>query len=324
MRLTRRAALAAPALLLDCRAGAQESWAPTRPLRLVIPFPPGGGSDVLGRLLAQRMGDLLGQPVVPENRSGAGGNIGADAVAKAPGDGHTMLLAANTFVVNPFLYRTLPFDLRRDFAAVARVAGTPMVVAAGPKLRERSLAELVQRIRSAPGAVNHGTAGIGTITHLAAELFEARTGGKLTHVHYRGTGPMITALVGGEIELAFTPWSSVEALTREGRLRVLAVTAPQRLDILPDVPTVAEAANLPGYEADIWFALLVPSATPRPAIARLAEAVRAAVEAGDGRSALAARGFSAAFAGPEEAARAIEAEQARLGPVIRAANISAE
>lgn len=325
MRIGRRGLLAAMGAGIAARPAAAQNWAPTRPLRLIVPFPPGGGSDILGRLLVARIGDALGQPFVVENRGGAGGNIGAEATARAPADGHTVMIAANTFVLNAHLYRSLPFDVRRDFAPIARVAVTPMVVAAGPKLAARSLAELVALLRARPaGAVNHGTAGLGTVTHLAAELFDGRLGTRMTHVHYRGTGPMITALMSGEIELAFTPLPSVAAQVADGRLRLLAVASAARMPGHPEVPTIAEAAELPGFEADIWFGMLAPAGTPAAAVARLAEAFRVAVQEGDAPAALAARGFDAAYAGPAELGRIIAAEYDRWGEVVRRANITVE
>lgn len=324
---TRRAALlAAPAILgLAGAARGQGAAFPSRPLRMLIPFPPGGGSDILGRIVAQRMADALGGPVVPENRGGAGGNIGTDAAAKSPPDGYTLLIAFNTVVVNQFLYRQLPFDFRRDFAPVARVALVPTVIAAGPKMRAgATLADVVAETRARPGALNHGTPGIGTITHVSAELMDAQTGGRLTHVHYRGTGPAVTAAASGEVELVSAPWSAVEGLVSSGRLRVLANIAGARSPLIPDVPTVAEAANLPDYAVDTWGGIFVPAATPPAVVARLAEAVRAAVDTEEGRAALASRGFQAAYADGPALARVVEADMARWEPVLRAANIQVE
>ena len=209
--LTRRTALLLAASPLATPALAQGGEFPNRPLRMVIPFPPGGGSDILGRLLAQRIGDVLGQPVVPENRSGAGGNIGTDAVAKAPPDGYTLVTVFNTIVVNQFVFRSMPFDLRKDLAPVARVALAPTVIAGGPKLKAKDLAEVIAISRAQPGLLNHGTPGLGTITHVSAELMDSMSGGKLTHVHYRGTGPAVTAAVAGRWSWSRRPgrrWNS--------------------------------------------------------------------------------------------------------------------
>ena len=327
--LTRRALLAAPALPPLAHAAAAQGTAqpdfPNRPVRMVIPFPPGGGSDILGRILAQRMGEALGQAAVPENRSGAGGNIGTDAVAKSAPDGHTLLVGFNTLVVNLFLYRSLPFDLFRDFTPVAQVATIPAVIAAGPRLPREDLAAVVRRSREQPGALNHGTPGLGTITHVSAELMDRSSGGRMTHVHYRGTGPAVTAAVAGEVDLVSAPWSAVEALVRGGQLRVLAGIGGERSALLPpDVPTVAEAADLPGYAVDLWGGVLVPAGTPAAAVARLERAVRQAVDTPDGRAALASRGFEAAYADGATLARTMRQDAVRWEPVVRAANISLE
>lgn len=310
------APLAAPAL-------AQDGF-PNRPLKMVIPFPPGGGSDILGRLLAQRMGDALGQPVVPENRSGAGGNIGTDAVAKSPPDGYTLVTVFNTVVVNQFVYTRLPFDLRRDLTPVAKVALAPTLIAAGPKLQASGLREVVEITRRQPGLLNHGTPGLGTITHVSAELMDALSGGKLTHVHYRGTGPAVTAAVSGEVELVSAPLSAVDELIKAGRLRALGNVAAQRSPLMPDVPTVAEAAGLPGYAVDNWGAVLVPAGVPEPIRKRLEDAARQAVDTPEGRAALAARGIEASFADGATVTRIIEEDSRRWEPVIRRANIRVE
>ena len=322
-KIARRAALAALSLAA-APAWAQTGAYPNRPLRMVIPFPPGGGSDILGRLLAQRLSDQLGQPVVPENRSGAGGNIGTDLVAKAPPDGYTLVTVFNTIVVNQFVFRTMPFDLRRDLAPVARVALAPTIIAAGPKLRVGTLAEVIAISRAQPGVLNHGTPGLGTITHVSAELMDSMSGGKLTHVHYRGTGPAVTAAVAGEVELVSAPWSAVEGLVRGGQLRALGSLSARLSPLMPGVPTVAEAAWLAGYAVDNWGAVLAPAGTPAPILARLQDALRAAIDSTEGRAALAQRGIEADFGDAATLARVIEEDTRRWEPVLRAANIQVE
>ena len=322
-KIARRAALAALSLAA-APAWAQTGAYPNRPLRMVIPFPPGGGSDILGRLLAQRLSDQLGQPVVPENRSGAGGNIGTDLVAKAPPDGYTLVTVFNTIVVNQFVFRTMPFDLRRDLAPVARVALAPTIIAAGPKLRVGTLAEVIAISRAQPGVLNHGTPGLGTITHVSAELMDSMSGGKLTHVHYRGTGPAVTAAVAGEVELVSAPWSAVEGLVRGGQLRALGSLSARLSPLMPGVPTVAEAAGLAGYAVDNWGAVLAPAGTPAPILSRLQDALRAAIDSTEGRAALAQRGIEADFGDAPTLARVIEEDTRRWEPVLRAANIQVE
>ncbi|MBR0656087.1 Bug family tripartite tricarboxylate transporter substrate binding protein [Plastoroseomonas arctica] len=322
-RIGRRGSLALAAFAA-LPAHAQSGEYPNRPLRMVIPFPPGGGSDILGRVLAQRLGDQLGQPVVPENRSGAGGNIGTDVVAKAVPDGYTLVTVFNTIVVNQFVFRTMPFDLRRDLAPVARVALAPTVIAAGPKLLVNTLAEVIAISRARPGQLNHGTPGLGTITHVSAELMDAMSGGKLTHVHYRGTAPAVTAAVAGEVELVSAPWSAVEGLVRGGQLRALGSLSARLSPLMPGVPTVAEAAGLPGYAVDNWGAVLAPAGTPAPIVVRLQNALRVAIDTAEGRTALAQRGIEADFGDAATLARVIEEDTRRWEPVLRAANIQVE
>ncbi len=324
MTTTRRPLLLGAAAALAAPAALAQGAFPNRPVRMLIPFPPGGGSDILGRLAAQRLQETLGSPVIAENRSGAGGNVGTEAAARAQPDGHTVLIAFNSVVVNQFLYRTLPFDMQRDFIPVAQVALIPTVMCAGPKWPRGTLADLVAETKARPAAINHGTPGIGTITHVSAELLDARSGGKMTHVHYRGTGPAVTGCASGEVEIVSAPWSAVEGLVRGDRLRVLCNIAGGRSPLMPEVPTVAEATGIADYAVDVWGGLFVPTGTPAPVVARLAEATRAAVTSPEGVQLLTSRGFEPAFADGPAMARTIAADLERWGPVIRAARIEVE
>ena len=323
MPTTRRALLALAATPLAMPALAQGDF-PARPLKMIIPFPPGGGSDILGRLLAQRMADALGQPVVPENRSGAGGNIGTEAAAKSPPDGYTLVTVFNTIVVNQFVYSKLPFDLARDLTPVAKVAIAPTLICGGPRLQAANLREVVEISRREPGRLNHGTPGLGTITHVSCELMDAMSGGKLTQVHYRGTGPAVTACVSGEVELVSAPLSAVDELVKAGRLRALGNLAGQDSPLMPGIPTVAAAAGLPGYAVDNWGAVLAPAGVPPAIMARLEAAARQAVDTPEGRAALAARGIEASFADGATVTRIIAEDSRRWEPVIRQANIRVE
>ena len=238
---------------------------PERPVRLIVGFAP-GGSDIGGRIVAQKLAELWGQPVVIDNRPGAAGNIGADAVAKATPDGYTMLLCVNSYTINTSLYRNLGWDLLRDFAPVGRYVASPMLVVVNDKLPAKSLRELVDFARANPGKLNFGSAGNGTAPHLAGEQFALLTGLKMTHVPYKGSAPSVTGLLGDEVQLSFAASSSVDAFVKDGRLKALAVTTAARDPQYPNLPTIAEA-GVPGFDADIWYGFVLPSRTP-PAIVK--------------------------------------------------------
>ena len=238
---------------------------PERPVRLIVGFAP-GGSDIGGRIVAQKLAELWGQPVVIDNRPGAAGNIGADAVAKAAPDGYTMLLCVNSYTINTSLYRNLGWDLLRDFAPVGRYVASPMLVVVNDKLPAKSLRELVDFARANPGKLNFGSAGNGTAPHLAGEQFALLTGLKMTHVPYKGSAPSVTGLLGDEVQLSFAASSSVDAFVKDGRLKALAVTTAARDPQYPNLPTIAEA-GVPGFDADIWYGFVLPSRTP-PAIVK--------------------------------------------------------
>jgi tripartite-type tricarboxylate transporter receptor subunit TctC len=264
--IARRALLAAP-LAVPFAARAQQDF-PNRPIRLIVTFPPGGSSDIIGRLLSPRIEARLGQPLIIDNRPGAGGNIGIDAVAKAPPDGHTLgIAAAGALAVNPSLYPRMPYDVARDLAPITLVAGIPFVLAAAQSVPAATLAELRARLPSRPPlTIGHG--GNGTAMHLSAELFNQMAAAGLTAVPFRGTAPALAAVLAGQTDLAILDIPSSGELIRDGRLRALAVTSPARVPSLPNVPTFAEA-GLPGYESVGWFGLVAPAATPAPILARL-------------------------------------------------------
>ena len=233
------AALAAPL------AAAQKF--PERPIRFVVPFPPGGGNDILARALAPKMGEFLGQPVVIDNRPGAGGNIGTELVAKAPPDGHTIVIASNQVTMNPWLYGKLPFDIEKDFAPVTLAASVPMVLVVNPAVPAQSVQELIALAKKDPGKLNHSTPGSGTPQHIAFEVFNHAAGVKVTHVPYKGTGPAIADLLGGQVQAAFGTMASIEQHVKAGKLRALAVATPKRSQAMPGVPTadVAKALAFP-------------------------------------------------------------------------------
>ena len=320
---TRRAllpVLAAP-LILPRHAGAQQDY-PARPVTLVVPFPPGGGTDNLGRLVAQALAPRLGQPVVVENRGGAGGNIGSAFVARAPADGYTVLFNGNAMPIADLLFRNPGFDWTRDFTWLARVASTPILLVVNEHVPVRNLAEFVAYAKANPGKLNHGTAGAGTPFHLAGELFDAMAGTRIIHVPYRGTGPSVAGLLGNEVQVMFASSTGIDGLIRDGKVRALANTAAQRARGWPQLPSIAEA--LPGYAAELWFALSAPAGTPAPVVARLERAIREMMEDRTFTETITQRGFDPEYLDSAGTTRALEAERTRWAPIIERAGIRAE
>ncbi len=242
---------------------------PNHPVRVVVPFPAGGTTDILARAASQKLTEALGQPFVVENRGGAGGNIGADLVAKSPPDGYTLLMGTvGTHAINPSLYQKMPYDHVKDFVPVVLVAGVPNVLVVNPSLPVKSVQELIAYAKANPGKVNFASSGSGTSIHLSAELFKTMAGVSMQHVPYKGSAPALADLAGGQVDLMFDNLPSALPLIKAGKLRAIAVTSQQRASALPDVPTIAES-GLPGFEATSWFGLLAPAGTPRDAIAKV-------------------------------------------------------
>jgi tripartite-type tricarboxylate transporter receptor subunit TctC len=271
-RVLAAALVAAPFVAPAARA---QAW-PSRPIRLVVPYPPGGGADTTARLIAEPMAAALGQPVVVENRGGAGGSIGAAEVARAPHDGHTLLLDAGAHVVNPLVMRTLPFDYHTAFAPVTQLTVLPQIMVVKTALPAATVPEFIALAKARPGALSYGSSGNATSSHLAAAWFAQATGISLVHVPYRGGGPAVQDLVAGVIDMHMGTVSSSLALAQAGRIRPLAVTTKERLAQLPDVPTIAETA-VPGFELNEWNGLYAPSGTPTEVLDRLNAAAVAAV-----------------------------------------------
>ena len=320
MMMLRRAFLAV-ALTTPLAAQAQ-SWAPSRPIRLVVPFAAGGSTDVAARILAERMGETLGQPVVVENRTGSAGFIGAENVARSAPDGHSILMGATGLLaIAPHLYATMPFNVERDFAPVSLAFASDLVISVANNVPARTLAELVALARARPGALNYATSGAGTTTHVATELFRLAAGIEMTHVPYRGSGQAMNDLVAGNVQVMVDQIAGSIGQIRDNRIRALAVTGAARHTLLPDVPTVGEA-GLAGAQASSWGAVMAPAGTPRPAIARLAEAVREAMTQPAVRSRMSAAGADPAFSTPEELAAFIRAESEKWGRVVRDARIT--
>jgi tripartite-type tricarboxylate transporter receptor subunit TctC len=315
--------LAAASAALPSAARAQAAWAPERPVRLIVGFAAGGSTDVTARLVAAALSERLGQPVVVENRPGAGGNIAAEAAARAAPDGHTLLMGVSGILAaNPALYRNLPFDPVRDFAPISQIAFIPNLVVVHPDLPAADLAGFVAHAKANAGRVHYGSAGNGTSLHLAGALLAARAGLALVHVPYRGGAPATTDLLSGKIQMLASPLVEVVAHVQAGRLRPLAVTTARRSPLLPDVPTVAE--TIPGFEVALWNGLLAPAGTPPPAIARFAAEAAAALRGAELRNKLAEQGSEPAPSTPEEFARFIRAEIPRWTEIVRLSGATAD
>src|SRR3984893_7345457 len=297
---------------------------PTRPVVLVSPFPPGGSVSLVARIVAEKMSETLGQSIVVENRGGAGGTIVGRLGAKSPAARDTLLLGyTGTLAIGPSLYANAGFDPRKDFAPIGRIGTAPTMLVVHPSLPVHSVAELIAYARANPGAINYGSAGIGTVGHLAGELLATMAGLKLTHVPYKGTGPAITDLLGGHIPMMFTPIPTAHAQAESGLLPALAVTSAQRSSLLPDLPTVAES-GLPGYEAALRYGLVAPAGTPRAIVERLNKELRLALTAEDVRQRLATDGAEVLPSTPEEYAADIDREETTWSKVVNALGLKGE
>lgn len=296
---------------------------PNRPVRFIVPFPPGGGNDILARLFGPRLAESLGQPVMIDNRPGAGGNLGTDLAAKAAGDGYTILIASNQVTINPGLGQKLPFDIEVDFAPVALLASVPMLLVVHPSLPFRSVTEFVAGAKSQSARMNYGTPGAGTPQHLAFELFNKMAGVEVVHVPYKGTGPAIADLLGGQIQAAFGTLASVAPHVKAGKLRPLAVATAKRSALIPDVPTVAES-GVPGFDAPLWYSVLSPAGTPREVVARLAAELQKICAAPEVRERMAEQGFEPEFLGSAELQALIRRDLARWQKIGRETGLRIE
>jgi tripartite-type tricarboxylate transporter receptor subunit TctC len=296
---------------------------PTKPVRLVLPFPPGGGTDTLGRVVGAKLSELLGQQVVIENRPGAGANIGAEFVAKSPPDGYTLLMGNIAHAINVTLYSKLGYDLLKDLAPVSLLASTPNVVVVHPSVPAKSVKELIAVARSSPGRLDFASSGSGSSAHLAGELFSNLAGIKMTHVPYKGGGPAVIALLGGQVSVGFATTPSVIHHVKSGKLRGLAVTGAQRSPSAPDLPTVSES-GLPGFEVVGWYGLLVPSGTSRENIARLHSESVKLLKLPDVRERLEATGFEPIGTTPEQFGAYMRSEVEKWAKVVKTAGIRAD
>jgi tripartite-type tricarboxylate transporter receptor subunit TctC len=296
---------------------------PSRPLRFILPFPPGGGTDILGRLVAERLSANLGQPVVTENRGGAGGNVGAEAAARSAPDGYTIVLCAPSLAISPSLYAKLNYDPVKDFAPVSLVATVPNVMITHPSVPAQTLQEFIGHVKARPGAMNFGSGGQGTSNHLAGELFNIVTGTKLVHIPYKGVNLAMQDVLSGQVHLVVIGIPAAAPHIRAGRLRALAVIARERAAALAEVPTVEEA-GLKDFEVTTWYGVLAPAGTPRPVVARLNSELAKIMHTPDMKDKLAATGTDPRTSTPEEFAAYLRQEIAKWGEVVRKANLKAE
>ena len=293
---------------------------PTGPVRIVAPYPPGGGTDILSRAIAQKFTERHGQPAIVDNRAGANGTIGAAYVAKAPPDGHTALLVPAGYAANPALYRNLPYDQARELAPVSHLASGPLVLVVHPSLPAKSIKDLIALARSQPGAINCGSAGNGSLPHLSLELFNNLAGVKITHIPYKGSGAAIADVLSGQVPVYFMNILQSLPLIKSQRLRALGVTSPTRSAIAPDLPAIGEA-GLPGFDMTNWYGLLVPSATPRDTIAKLQQEVARILNLPDVKQRLADDGMTVVASTPELFVQFLKRETAKYNKVIESAGI---
>jgi tripartite-type tricarboxylate transporter receptor subunit TctC len=322
MMRRRQIALAALAIIAAAGPTLAQSY-PTRPIRMVVPFAPGGATDIVARLIGEQLSRQLGQPVVVENRAGAGGTVGSDIVAKAPADGYVLVVSnIAAHGAGPAITRNMPYDADRDFTHIALIGTIANALVVNPNLPARMLEEFMAHARRNPGLF-YGSGGRGTSAHLSGELLRAMTGLDIVHVPYRGAAPAMADLIGGQIPAVFDAIGSIAPAVRAGQLRMLAVTSPQRSPAMPDVPTMAEA-GVPGYEATSWFGFSGPAGLPPPVVERLSQGLRRAMEEPAVTQRLAALGFVRRDYSPAEYQSFVRAELAKWADVVRRAGIQPE
>jgi tripartite-type tricarboxylate transporter receptor subunit TctC len=299
-----------------CSGPAYSQAYPSKPIRIVIPYPPGGGTDIVIRAVSGRLTERLGQPVVIDNRGGATGTIGSEAVARAAPDGYTLLAHTNAGItILPHLNKKLPYDPIKDFAPVTLAASSPYLFVVNPKIPATSVAQLIALAKAKPGELNYASSGNGASTHLAGLLFCQMTGVKMVHIPYKGSGPATTELLAGQVQMRFSSIPPVLPHVRTGRLRALAVTSARRFSLLPDVPTVAD--TVPGFEVDSWYGVFAPTGTPPAIIKKLNADFAAALSLPDVKALLATDGSEVVASSPERFGAIIRAEFARWEPVVR-------
>lgn len=302
-------------------AGAQSY--PTKPIRLVVPFPPGGTTDNMGRLLATRLSESLGQQVIVDNRGGAGGNLGADIVAKSAADGYTLLFGGITLAINASLYKNLPFDYKKDFTPIATFVTVPNILVVNPKVPVKSVKELIDYSKSHPNSLNMGSAGNGTTNHLSGELFKSMTGASFTHVPYKGSGPAMADLLGNQIQLMFDNFPGSLPHVKSGKLIPLAVTGTTRSSVLPDVPTMVEA-GVPGYAVNVWTGVLAPKDLPKEILTKLSNEISRVASDKATVEKLAQQGATPLVSTPEEFTKRIQSDAETWAKLVRSSGATVD
>jgi tripartite-type tricarboxylate transporter receptor subunit TctC len=316
--------LSAVALLFAVQPQAYAQAYPSKPIRFVVPYPPGGPLDTVARLLGAKVAESTGQAVVVDNKPGAGGNIGAEIVARSPADGYTILMGAvATHAINPSLYKSIAYDPVKDFAPITQVASTPNVLVVNPNVPARDVKEFIAYAKANPGKLNFGSGSTGSAGHLAGELFKSMAGVDMAHIPYKGAAPAMQDLVAGQVQLMFDNWSSSRGQVQGGRIRALAVTTAKRSALAPDLPTIAES-GLPGFDISTWFGIFAPAGTPKPALDRLHAEFVKALALPDVREKMANLGAEPVGNSPEEFAAYIRAEAEKYAKVIRASGAKAD
>ncbi len=302
-------------------ATAQDRW-PNKPVRIVVPFAAGGSTDVIARMVGQKLAVLWGQPVVIENRAGAGGNLGADVVAKSKADGYTLLMASGSITINPHVYRTMPFDTEKDLVPITNVASGPMLLVVSERSPVKNVKELIALAKTTPGAVTFGSAGVGSQVHLAGENFANAARIEISHVPYRGEAVAYNDLIAGQIQMMVGNFAAASALLGSGRLRALAVTSKERSALLPDVPTVSES-GLPGFENSGWFGFFAPAGTPSDIVAKVRLDTAKVLAESETKARLFVQGMTPVGNTPAEFSKAMDAEGKFWAAVVKSRNITA-
>ncbi len=320
--MQRRSLLASLALTTLCATAWAQTY-PERPVKLVVPYAPGGSADIVARLIADEWGKALGKSMFIENRAGAGGNIGVDAVAKSTADGYTIGLQTVSLAINPSLTAKMPYDTLKDLAPIGMVASSQHVLVVTNGLPVKDLKELLVLAKSKPGKLSYGSAGGGSTFHMSAELFKAQAGVAILHIPYRGGGPALTDTIAGQVEMSFPVLSAAQGHVQAGKLRALGVTGPKRSPLMPGVPTIAEA-GLPNYSFETWFTVFAPAATPKPVIDKLNATLVTVLQSAAVKDRMTKEGFEATPSTPEQARARVEAEMPKWAKLVKERGITSE